>query len=152
MNELFPWILLFLPLASAVCITLFTQRQRGLSASLSIGAIVVGFILSAIIFLQTGAETVKLAGLSFEWLSVGDLKVDFGVTLDPLSKLMLLIVTGVGSAIHIYSWGYMHDDPGVSRYFASLSLFTFSMLGIVLSNNLLQMFIFGSWSAFPVIC
>jgi NADH-quinone oxidoreductase subunit L len=54
----------------------------------------------------------------------------------------LLIVTGVGSAIHIYSYGYMHDDPGFSRFFACLSLFTFSMLGIVLSNNFLQMFIF----------
>src|SRR5690606_24774623 len=56
--------------------------------------------------------------------------------------MMLLIVTGVGSAIHIYSYGYMHDDPGFSRFFACLSLFTFSMLGIVLANNFLQMFIF----------
>ncbi len=70
------------------------------------------------------------------------LHVDFGLRFDPLSLLMLLVVTGVGSAIHIYSWGYMHDDPGFSRFFACLSLFTFSMLGIVLANNFLQMFIF----------
>ena len=76
------------------------------------------------------------------WLSVGDLQVDFGLRLDPLSLLMMLIVTGVGSAIHIYSWGYMHDDPGYSRFFACLSLFTFSMLGIVLANNFFEMFIF----------
>src|SRR5439155_15897592 len=56
--------------------------------------------------------------------------------------LMLLIVTGVGGAIHIYSYGYMREDRGFARYFASLSLFTFSMLGIVLSNNFFQMFIF----------
>src|SRR5436189_298085 len=55
---------------------------------------------------------------------------------------MMLIVTGVASLIHIYSIGYMHDDPGYSRFFASLSLFTFSMLGIVLANNFLQLFIF----------
>ena len=77
-----------------------------------------------------------------DWLTVGPLQIDFGLRLDRLSFLMLLIVTGVGSAIHIYSWGYMREDRCVSRYFASLSLFTFSMLGIVLSNNFLQMFIF----------
>src|SRR5437016_14385880 len=76
------------------------------------------------------------------WLEVGDLQVDFGLRLDPLSLLMLLIVTGVGGAIHIYSWGYMGEDRGFSRYFAGLSLFTFSMLGIVLANNFLMLFIF----------
>src|SRR5947208_11836996 len=55
---------------------------------------------------------------------------------------MILIVTGVASVIHIYSWSYMRDDPGFSRFFACLSLFTFSMLGIVLANNFLQLFIF----------
>jgi NADH-quinone oxidoreductase subunit L len=145
MNETllnFPWAILFLPLLSAAIIALFAQRNRGLSAALSIGAIVIAFGLSLVLFLQTGSETVTSPKLSLQWLSVGDLNVDFGLTLDALSKLMLLIVTGVGAAIHIYSWGYMHEDRCVSRYFASLSLFTFSMLGIVLSNNLLQMFIF----------
>ncbi|MFN7139304.1 MAG: NADH-quinone oxidoreductase subunit L, partial [Limisphaerales bacterium] len=115
---------------------------RGLSAGVSITAVVIGFVLSLILFFQTGGQTVTSPTFSLDWLSVGDFVVEFGITLDPLSKLMLLIVTGVGSAIHIYSWGYMHEDRAVSRYFASLSLFTFSMLGIVLSNNLLQMFIF----------
>ena len=68
--------------------------------------------------------------------------MDFGLRFDPLSLLMLLIVTGVGSAIHIYSLGYMKGDPGFSRYFACLSLFTFSMLGIVLANNFIVLFIF----------
>jgi NADH-quinone oxidoreductase subunit L len=76
------------------------------------------------------------------WLEVGDLQVDFGLRLDPLSLLMLLVVTGVGGAIHIYSWGYMREDRGFARYFAGLSLFTFSMLGIVLANNFLMLFIF----------
>ncbi|HEY5504342.1 MAG TPA: NADH-quinone oxidoreductase subunit L, partial [Sedimentisphaerales bacterium] len=73
---------------------------------------------------------------------IGDLQVDFGLRFDPLSLLMMLLVTGVASAIHIYSFGYMHEDRGFSRFFACLSLFTFSMLGIVLANNFIQLFIF----------
>src|SRR5436190_12275202 len=136
-----PWAVLFLPLLSAVVIALFTQKNRGLSAGISIAAIVTSFVLSAMLFAQFSGHAAKTE-LAFNWLTVGDLQIDFGLRLDALSLLMLLIVTGVGSAIHIYSWGYMHEDRCVSRYFASLSLFTFSMLGIVLSNNLLQMFIF----------
>src|SRR5205823_6749389 len=65
-----------------------------------------------------------------------------GLTLDSLSRMMLLVVSGVGSLIHIYSLGYMRDDEGKSRYFAALSLFMFAMLGIVLSNNFVMLFIF----------
>lgn len=79
---------------------------------------------------------------AINWLAIGNLKVEIGLHLDHLSLLMLLIVTGVGGAIHVYSWGYMQADRCVSRYFASLSLFTFSMLGIVLANNFVMMFIF----------
>ena len=70
------------------------------------------------------------------------LDVPFGFVLDDLSKTMLLLVTGVGALIHIYSLGYMRDDEGKARYFAALSLFMFSMLGIVLANNFVMMFIF----------
>jgi NADH-quinone oxidoreductase subunit L len=80
------------------------------------------------------------------------LRVELGLRLDGLSLMMLLVVTGVGGVIHVYSLGYMREDPGFSRYYASLSLFTFSMLGIVLANNFLQLFVFGNWSACPVIC
>jgi NADH-quinone oxidoreductase subunit L len=141
MNEIAPWLILFLPLLSVAVITLFTQKSRGLSAGISIAAIVAGFVLSAILFFQFPGHGAKTE-LAFNWLTVGNLQIDFGLRLDALSLLMLLIVTGVGSAIHIYSWGYMHEDRCVSRFFASLSLFTFSMLGIVLSNNFFQMFIF----------
>ncbi|MDQ6630189.1 MAG: NADH-quinone oxidoreductase subunit L [Verrucomicrobiota bacterium] len=143
MNDLLPnlpWAVLFLPLLSAVVIALFTQKNRELSAGISIGAIIISFILSVVLFVSSRNQPLKEFILN--WLTIGDLQIDFGVRLDALSLLMLLIVTGVGSAIHIYSWGYMHDDRCVSRYFASLSLFTFSMLGIVLSNNFLQLFIF----------
>lgn len=139
MNDSFLWLILFLPLASAVLITLFTQKRHGLSAAISVGAIVLSFVLTLAAFANF---TAPVQELKQTWLSVADLYIEFGLRIDPLSLLMLLIVTGVGSAIHIYSVGYMHGDPAFSRFFACLSFFTFSMLGIVLSNNFFQMFIF----------
>ena len=138
MNQFAPWLILFLPLLSAICITLFTKRNHCLSAGVSIGAIVVSFVLSLVLFVSFSAPI----ELRMDWLTVGDFHADFGLRFDRLSLVMLLVVTGVGSLIHIYSSAYMKGDEGFSRYFASLSLFTFSMLGIVLSNNFLQMFIF----------
>jgi len=139
--ELLPWIILFLPLAAAGIIALFTQRNRPVSAVLSIGAVVAGFILS-IIYIGWAGWQPAVEESSFTWLVIGDVRADFGLRFDALSLMMLLVVTGVASAIHIYSLGYMREDPGFSRFFACLSLFTFSMLGIVLSISFLQMFIF----------
>ncbi|HEU5124894.1 MAG TPA: NADH-quinone oxidoreductase subunit L [Verrucomicrobiae bacterium] len=141
--ETLPWLILFLPLLSAAVITLFTQKHRGLSAGLSIGAVVISFALSVLFVAANGWEPANAENISRNWLSIGDaLHIDFGFKLDTLSLVMIVMVTGVASLIHIYSVGYMHDDPGFSRFFACLSLFTFSMLGIVLSNNFLQTFIF----------
>src|SRR6267142_620013 len=139
--EILPSIILFLPLLAAAVITLFTLRCKTTSSLISIGAIVVGFVLSLVFINANGWHPAQSESV-VNWMSIGDLHVDFGLKLDALSMMMLLIVTGVGGAIHIYSYGYMHDDPGFSRFFACLSLFTFSMLGIVLSNNFLQLFMF----------
>ena len=139
--EAIPWIVLFLPLFAAAIITLFTQRDRKVTAALSVSAVVFGFILSAI-FIGVNGWTPATAESSIDWLSIGDLQVDFGIHCDPLSLMMLLIVTGVASLIHIYSIGYMADDRAYTRFFACLSFFTFSMLGIVLATNFLQLFIF----------
>ena len=137
--EHLPWLILFLPLLAAAVITLFTLKHRNVSALLSIGAIVIGFV-STVTFITAnnwaGGES------AVNWLSIGSLNIDFGLKLDRLSEMMMLIVTGVGGAIHIYSVGYMREDSGYSRFFACLSLFTFSMLGIVLANNFLELFIF----------
>src|SRR5437762_2424887 len=133
-----PWILLLAPLASAVVITLFTQRFRGLSSFISVAAVVVSLVCSWLVFLQP-----NLVAPERTWIDIpGVFHVSLALTLDPLSKMMLLVVTFVGALIHIYSLGYMRDDPGKSRYFAGLSLFMFSMLGIVLANNFVMMFIF----------
>ena len=143
MLENIAWLILLLPLGAAAGITLFTLRAGKLSAQLSIAAIVVSFLLTLVAF----AGTADLAGhgavsMPFSWINVGDLTVNIQLVIDPLSKVMLLVVTGVGSLIHIYSYGYMSEDRSMGRYFASLSLFTFSMLGIVLAGNLVMMFIF----------
>ena len=143
MLENIAWLILLLPLGAAAGITLFTLRAGKLSAQLSIAAIVVSFLLTLVAFVGTA----DLAGhgavsMPFSWINVGDLTVNIQLVIDPLSKVMLLVVTGVGSLIHIYSYGYMSEDRSMGRYFASLSLFTFSMLGIVLAGNLVMMFIF----------
>ncbi len=139
--EALPWLILFLPLLSATAITLFTMRCRTTSALLSIGAIVTGFVLTLSFIAANGFHPAVME-TSANWLSIGNLNIDFGLRLDVLSLMMVLIVTGVGGAIHIYSFGYMSEDRGFSRFFACMSLFTFSMLGIVLANNFIQLFIF----------
>jgi NADH-quinone oxidoreductase subunit L len=139
------WLILLLPLAAAVIITLFTQRAKNLSALISIGAIGAGFVITLVLlFGLQGIDLAKgIEATPFNWLTLGtELKLDIGLRVDALSLIMLLVVTGVGLMIHIYSYGYMHEDPGFSRFFACLSLFTFSMLGIVLANNFVMMFIF----------
>src|SRR5881227_2620677 len=138
MNSLLPWCSLLLPLVSAIAITLFTLRSRALSSFISIGAVLGSFVCSCLIFTRQG-----ISAREFNWIDFGGVfKVPFGFVLDNLSKTMLVLVSGVGSLIHIYSLGYMRDDEGKSRYFAALSLFMFAMLGIVLSNNFVMLFIF----------
>src|SRR5437016_6591615 len=138
MNTALPWLLLVLPLFSAAVITFFTRRSQALSSFISILAVLGSFACSCLIFQSPDVSTPEI-----NWIDIsGALKVPLGLTLDHLSKTMLVLVSGVGAIIHIYSLGYMRDDSGKSRYFAALSLFMFAMLGIVVSNNFVMMFIF----------
>ena len=138
MNSILPWIILLTPLASAVVIVLFTLKWKAVSSFISIAAVLVSFTCSCLIFTQSSLTTAE-----FTWIDIGSaFKVPLGFTLDQLSKTMLLVVSGVGATIHIYSLGYMRNDEGKSRYFAALSLFMFAMLGIVLANNFVMLFIF----------
>jgi NADH-quinone oxidoreductase subunit L len=139
--EFLPWLILLLPLGAATGITLFTLRHPDRSAALSIGAVLSSLLL-AIIFIAANGWQPATPESAFHWLTVGNLDVRFGLRLDPLSLAMMLVVTGVGGTIHVYSAGYMRGDPGYARYFAGLSLFTFSMLGIVMADNLVLLFIF----------
>jgi NADH-quinone oxidoreductase subunit L len=106
--RIFPWLILLAPLASAVVITLFTLRWKALSSFISVAAVLISFICSCLIFTQSG-----ISSREFTWIDVGGVfKVPFGFVLDNLSKTMLVVVSGVGSLIHIYSLGYMRDDEG----------------------------------------
>ena len=134
-----PWIILFTPLLSAALIATVTKRWRNVSALISIAAVLVSLGASITLFLQAAPVTPA----SLQWIDFGaDFALPIGITLDGLSKAMLIVVTVIGSLIHLYSWAYMADDDGKARYFAGLSFFMFSMLGIVFANNFAMMFIF----------
>lgn len=138
-----PSIALFAPLVGCILIVLFTLKQPKLSAYLAIGSLLASFVASLGLFALLIEHGVDVKAEQFvHWLYMPGLQIEFGFLINSLTVLMLLVVTGVGSAIFIYSMGYMADDPSPSRYFACLSLFAFSMLGIVLANNLITLFIF----------
>src|SRR5213595_2667502 len=133
-----PWLVLLAPLAGAAIIALVTRRTHSLSAFISVVTVLISFVCSCLVFAKP-----KISAAEIPWIEIhGLLRVPIGFTLDSLSKTMLVLVAGVGGLIHIYSLGYMRDDPGKSRYFAALSFFMFSMLGIVLANNFVMLFIF----------
>jgi NADH-quinone oxidoreductase subunit L len=148
MHELFRWAWLIpaLPFLSFLLIAFVTKRSKGLSSTISILAILTSLGLAiAIAFgiIQLGAGIVEHPEIvNVNWLNIGGLKIDFGTIIDPLSAMMLFVVTLVASMVQIYSLGYMHGDKGWSRYFAYQSLFASAMLGMVLATNLLQLFIF----------
>ena len=130
-------LILLLPLASAVVIALFLRKQGALASWLSTG--IAGAIAAiSIILLQHGERFES----SVEWLRFGTFSVSLGIKYDDLAALMLFIVGFVGFLIHLFSLGYMHDDKARARFFGGLSIFMFSMIGIVLADNLFMIFIF----------
>ncbi|MDE1921518.1 MAG: NADH-quinone oxidoreductase subunit L [Candidatus Omnitrophica bacterium] len=137
------WTAFFAPLAACVLITLLFLKNKTASSLVAIAGILTSFICSCLVFGQI-FHTQHPAQLqqSLAWIHFDALTINFGFLMNPLAIVMLLIVTGVGSAIFIYSRGYMDEDPSAPRFFAELSLFAFSMIGIVLSNNFIQLFIF----------
>lgn len=105
-------------------------------------AVIGSFVLSLLVFSQflAGGSTPQRV-LLFDWITVADLHISFSFLIDQLSLIMLLLVTGVGSLIHIYSIGYMHHDEGFGKFFAFLNLFVFSMLLLVMGSNYVVMFV-----------
>ena len=148
MHDLFQWAWLIpaLPFLSFLLIAFVTKRSKGLSSTVSILAILSSLgmaIAIAYSVIRAGAEIVEHPAIvSVNWLNIGGLTIDFGTIIDPLSAMMLFVVTLVASMVQIYSLGYMHGDKGWSRYYAYQSLFASAMLGMVLATNLLQLFIF----------
>ncbi len=133
------------PLAGCILAGLFgkTIGRRG-AHTVTILGVLVAFICSILVFQDVRAGH-TFNGTVYEWASIGALKFEVGFLIDTLTATMMLVVTSVSLMVHLYTVGYMHEDPGYQRFFSYISLFTFSMLMLVMSNNMLQLF-FG-WEA-----
>ena len=129
--------ILLLPLASAAFIALFLRRQGAIASYVSVAA--AGAIAVLSLQLILGGHRFEA---SAEWLRFGDFAVSLGIKFDDLAALMMFVVGVVGFLIHVFSLGYMHDDAARARFFGGLSIFMFSMIGIVLADNLFMIFIF----------
>jgi len=145
----FVWLIPILPLLGAMInglLGFFQVRLPKWAVSLvACSAMVFSFFMAVLVFFEVARipEGVpkEFVNHLYHWIQVGSLTVDIAFLADPLSAVMILIVTGVGSLIHFYSIGYMHKDPGFQRYFAYLNLFVFFMLLLVLGENILLMFV-----------
>jgi NADH-quinone oxidoreductase subunit L len=134
-------VTLLTPLASAVVIALFMRRLGAIASLVStLTAAVVAAGALALAF--SGARFGVIKPVEIEWLHLGDFALSLGIKFDDLSALMLSVVGVVGLCVHVFSLGYMHDDASKARYFGGLSIFMFSMIGIVLADNLFMIFIF----------
>ncbi len=138
--ESFIWYIPLLPLLGAIINGVFgklLKEKAGIVANLAIlGSFY--FTVKAFLYVKDG---ITYDGNLFTWIAAGNLQVPAGVLVDQLSIIIMLVVTGVGFLIHLYSIGYMHGDPGVARYFAYLNLFVFSMLLLVMGNNLVMLYL-----------
>ena len=135
------------PLLGAIAAGFFGRRLgRVNSHRVTIAGVAVAFLLSCYAFVHVVlGDAPVFDEYVYTWLVSGDIHFGIGFLVDELTVLMMLVVTFVSLMVHVYTIGYMHDDPGYQRFFSYISLFTFSMLMLVMSNNFLQLF-FG-WEA-----
>jgi NADH-quinone oxidoreductase subunit L len=136
------WILFLSPLIGAI-LNGFILRSNRKILSHTVGCCCVGisFIVSVLFFLKVNSSAEKIIWTPFMWISAGDFNLAFEIVIDQLSSLMLLIITGIGSLIHIYAGGYMSEEKATYRFFSYLNLFIFMMLLLVCGNNFLVMFV-----------
>lgn len=118
---------------------------RRITHSLTILGVLVAFVLSMQTLWSVAADGARFNETLYTWMVVGSLKMEIGFLIDGLTAMMMCVVTFVSLMVHIYTIGYMEEDEGYNRFFSYISLFTFSMLMLVMSNNMLQLF-FG-WEA-----
>ena len=145
LTEAVVWAIFLLPVASFLLSGLVV-RPLGPSVAkasgyLTIIALAIGFILS-VWLLRSSAHGVEYAFASHLWLDLGAATIEMGLLLDPLTNVMLVVVTGVSLMVQIYSLGYMDGDESIARYYAYMSLFSASMIGLVLAVNVVQMYVF----------
>jgi NADH-quinone oxidoreductase subunit L len=134
-----------LPLLGFLIISLNVNRfSQTVTSVVACGSVLISFMIAVVLFFRLiglPAEQRSLYALLFNWFSVGNFSAQISFLIDPLSGLMLLIITGVGFLIHVYSIGYMHDDPGFNKFLSYLNLFVFFMLLLVMGSNYLLMFV-----------
>jgi len=140
------WLIPVLPLAGAA-INGFLGKKSSRTAVSTVGLFFSGAAFAWALLVAWRFSSVALPYQEYvaHWIRSGTFSADFALYLDQLSLIMLLVVTGVGFLIHVYSVGYMWDDPSYYRFFAYLNLFMFFMLTLVLANNYLLMFIAWGW-------
>ena len=144
------FLILLLPALSFLILGLagmkMSHKTAGLIGTTSLGVVTVISYVTA--FKYFGAERLSdgtfqtIVPYNFTWLPLGNLHFDMGILLDPISVMMLIVISTVSLMVHIYSFGYMHGEKGFQRYYAFLSLFTMSMLGLVVATNIFQMYLF----------
>jgi len=137
------WLVPLIPLLGFIINGLGRNTlSKNLIGFIGSSVIFISFVISIGIFLALGNDAVKSHEIFlFDWISAGALKIPVSFLVDPLSSIMLLIITGIGFLIHVYSIGYMHDDEGFGKFFSYLNLFIFFMLLLVLGSNYIVMFI-----------
>ena len=139
------WLIPFFPLLAAFVLVFYSKDKRDAAAYTAIGAIGISFLLSLGVFFHSisvhNGESVIREYVNFSWFEVGDSSLKLGLLLDPLTAVMLVMVSLCSTLIFIYSMGYMAHDKDVVRFFSRLSLFAASMLGLLISNSLILLFI-----------
>ncbi len=145
MIEHYIWLIPLLPLIGAATNLLIGKKLPHAAVNaIAVGSISLSFVLSIITYFHLIALPVdqrQFVDVVYTWIGLGGFNVNLSFLVDPLSTVMILVVSGVSSVIHLYSVGYMHGDKGYSRYFGFLNLFAFAMLLLVLSNSILLMFV-----------
>ena len=147
----YSFLILLLPLLSFVLLGLagmkMSHKTAGLIGTCTLGVVALISYMTAFQYFFTDGRTAEgiyqtLVPYNYTWLPLGNLHFDMGILLDPISVVMLIVISTVSLMVHIYSFGYMHGEKGFQRYYAFLSLFSMSMLGLVLATNIFQMYMF----------
>ena len=150
MDYSYSFLILLLPALSflvlGLCGMKMSHKLAGLIGTTVLGVVtVISYVVAFTYYtsprLADGSYQ-AVVPFNFTWLPLGNLHFDMGILLDPISVMMLIVISTVSLMVHIYSFGYMHGEKGFQRYYAFLSLFTMSMLGLVLATNIFQMYLF----------
>jgi NADH-quinone oxidoreductase subunit L len=145
----YAWLIPILPLIAYALIIFLTKKAKRLSVGVALAGVGASLVISVGVLVETIQKGISMAApyeVSLPWLRLSALEqytglnIDMGILIDPLSAVMMFVVTFIATLVIIYSVGYMHGDPGFSRYFAYMSLFVFSMLLLVIANNFFEMF------------